>query len=252
MSKDKKLQGAVREENRTDAKRGERFACKTPDCRNSGYAEQMYNTSCDPMRTTPEKLLELVRCRTCAEAIASEKGKRLREAGCGVYPLLRTLKMIEESKAVRDRREDMLKWVEGLKAARKADHDQEQHQRQEEEARAEKRERVKSYANAYAESEFCGLRTVALPAARVEDGRHHCGLPIACCRHDRPAERFISVMGDVVGICRLAAAIFTEVFQEHDGRNDQRYRKLLSTGDLKQAEKFAAKWLGEEARDDEE
>ncbi len=251
MSEEKKMKEAVREENRTDVKRGERFACKTAGCGSSGYAEQMYNTSCDPMRTTREKLAALVRCRTCAEAIASEKGKRLREAGCGVYPLLRTLKMIEESQAVRDRREDMLKWVEGLKASRKADFDQVQRQQQEDDARAQRRERVKGYASAYAQSEFCGPRTVALPVPRIEDGRHHCGLPLACCRHDRPAERFISVMGDVVGICRLAAAIFTEVFQENDGRSDQRFRKLLSTGDLKQAEKFASQWLGEDAKDEE-
>lgn len=251
MSRELKTQDAVRGENRMADEQSERFSCKTAGCGNSGSAEQMYNKSCDPLRTTKEKLLTLVHCRTCAEAIATEKGKRLREAGCGVYPLLRTLKMIEESQAVRAKREDMLKWVEGLKAAKKADYNQEQRQCQEEADRAEQRKRIKDYAGDYAESEFCGPRTVALPASRLVAGRHHCGLPIACCRHDRPADRFISVMGDVVGICRLAAAIFTEVFQERDGRSDQRFRKLLSTGDLKQAEKFAAKWLGEDADDED-
>jgi len=251
MSREKKMQDAVRDENRTAERTGERFACKAAGCPNTGLAEQMYNTSCDPLRMTLEKAREIVRCPSCAESIAADKGKRLREPGCGVYPLLRTIKMIEESSTVRAKREDMRQWVEGLKAAKKADFGQELRQQQDEAARTERRERLKSYAKAYAESDFCGPRTVEHPVPRMQEGRHYCGLPVACCRRDRPADRFISVMGDVVGICRLAAAVFTEVFQENDGRSDQRYRKLLSTGDLQQAEKFAAKWLGKDTDDDE-
>lgn len=250
MSKEKKDQGAVRDENRTADVRDERFACQGTDCRNSGSAEQMYNTSCDPMRVKRDKLLTLVRCRTCAEAIATANGKLLREPGCGVYPLLRTLKKLEENEAVQSRREDLLRWVEGLKATKKAGQEEDQRRRQAEEARATRRERVKNYALAYARSELYGSPTVAPPSPRMLGDQHGCGLPIACCRHDVPVERFISHMGEVVGICRLAAAIFTEVFQASD-QDDRRFRRLLSTGDLKQAERFAARWLGENLPEDD-
>ena len=250
MSKERKDLGAVRDENRMANTRDDRYSCQGDGCVNSGFAEQMYNTSCDPMRVTREKLLKLVRCKTCAETIATGNGKLLREPGCGVYPLLRTLKKVDETESVRERREDLLKWVEGLKAAKRSDQEDVQRQRQAEEARAARRERVRTYASSYAGSELYGSRDIVPPAPRLVDGLHHCGLPISCCRHDAPIERFISHMGEVVGICRLAAAIFTEVFQESDG-GDQRFRRLLSTGDLKQAEKFAARWLGENPPEDD-
>jgi hypothetical protein len=241
----KKSEDAVRGENRPAETGSTRFKCQTPGCGIVGCAEEMYNLSGDPMAMTREKLLERVRCKACAEKIAGENGKRLREPGCGCYPLCRTLKKLEEVDEVRAHREDTARWVEGLKAARQNVVREADKQRQIDEARLARREKVLQYARRYAESATCGTDAMPLPAARLDSATHLCGLPLVCCRHDQPVDRFITVMGEVVGICRLASAVFTEVFKESDGR-DQRYRKLLSTGNLEQAQFFAAKWLGED------
>jgi hypothetical protein len=246
----KKNGDAVRGETRSAEIGSTRFKCQATGCGTIGSVEEMYNLSGDPMAMTHEKLLERVRCKVCAEKIASENGKRLREPGCGCYPLCRTLKKLEEVDEVRTRRDDTARWVEGLKAARKDVVREADKQRQIEEARLVRREKVLQYARRYVESATAGTDAMQLPTTRLDGDNHLCGLPLVCCRHDQPVDRFITVMGEVVGICRLASAIFTEVFKESDG-SDQRYRKLLSTGNLEQARFFAAKWLGKDTDDEE-
>jgi hypothetical protein len=246
----KKSENVVRGETRAAETGSNRFECRTPGCGAVGTVDEMYNISGDPMALSLEKLRERVRCKACAEKIAAENGKRLREPGCGSYPLCRTLKKLEEVDEVRARREDTARWVEGLKAARRDAVRDADRQIQIDEARLARREKVQKYAKDYAESAACG-DAVNLPATRLDGDVHLCGLPIGCCRHDQPVDRFITVMGEVVGICRLASSVFTELFKESDGR-DQRYRRLLSTGNLDQAKFFAARWLGQDTGSDDE
>jgi len=244
---DTKQSASVRGEIRTTGTGSELFRCRHEDgCEAEGRAEEMYNTSCDPLTTPREKLLAKVRCAAHAAKIAEKNGKGLRAPGCGVYPLCRTLKKMEEVESINAKRADMIRWVEGKKAEQAAANRDAEKQQRIEEARFARQSAVRDYASRYAEAPVAGPSVVRLPTQRfLADERETmtCGLPIACCRHDRPAERFITSMGEVVGVCRLAAAVFTEVFKQHE--NDKRYRKLLSTGDWEQAARFAADWCGE-------
>ncbi|HTM68829.1 MAG TPA: hypothetical protein VL426_06055 [Candidatus Binatia bacterium] len=71
------------------------FTCNGDDCLITERAEEMFNLSCDPLRITLAELRQKVRCRRCAEKIASKRNKRVGEPGCGVYPLGQTLRTRE-------------------------------------------------------------------------------------------------------------------------------------------------------------
>jgi len=250
MKQENKDCSGVRGEARASDK--ELFACKGKGCSNQGRVEEMFNASCDPRGITRAKLLEKVRCKACAEVIAKSNGKKLREPGCGVYPLCRTLVKVDEIEGLDAKRADVIRWVEEKKAAQAAISQEAEKTRRRDENRLVRQELVRDYARHYAEAPVAGPSNVRLPSPRYlqdEQETVTCGLPIACCRHDRPASRFITVMGEVVGVCGCAAGTFTEVFKDNEG--DQRYRKLLSTGDPEKASQFAAKWLGMKAGDDE-
>ena len=224
----------------------EMFKCCGPNCGNSGAAEEMFNTSCDPVATDRAKILaEKVRCRECAEKISAERGKRLREPGCGVYPLARTLAKMTEQDSVSAKRMDTIRWVEAKIAEKAAVRREEDRRQRIEDSRLTREDAVRSYAKRYLEMSY-DADPRQLPAEkRDEQGDLVCGLPLGCCRHDRPAERFITVFGEVVGICRLAASLFTETFKE-SGDGSERSRRLLSTNDRESAEYYAAKWSGGE------
>lgn len=73
------------------------YKCGNPDCVNSHRPElpaYMYNLACNYRTTTEATLLPLIRCRTCAETIASQNGRELGETGSGIYPLTLTLRQM--------------------------------------------------------------------------------------------------------------------------------------------------------------
>jgi hypothetical protein len=85
---------------------------------------------------------------------------------------------------------------------------------------------------------------ITLPKPTIlADGNHRCGLPLDCCRHRRPATRYLMVFGEVVGICHAASRVFLKLFRENDG--DQQYRRLLSTDNIETAKRLAERWLGD-------
>lgn len=300
------------------------FTCNGDGCLVTERAAEMFNLSCDPLRTTMQELRNKVRCRTCAEGIARKRNKRLGEPGCGVYPLAQTVKTMERGAGAVPQDADTTSYAcahedgctakgpaqemynlqaslttveigallplvrcrrHGLEAAAargkgicepgsgvyRLSHTlkrigggparsmQEQRDNEyckwvlETKARREREERearLRQYAVAYAESplvdELDG--TVSVPRRRGAQGQLVCGVPVDCCRHDEPAHRYMTVLGEVVGICDMAARVFGEVHQDYAGKHgeDQRYRRLLSTADIDQAQRIADSWTGRE------
>ncbi len=231
------------------------FTCSTEKCGKRGPAEQMYNRSCDPMTTSRADMLKKILCRDCAADLSRHNGKRLCEPGSGVYRLNHTLRKMAEDDSVRARREDLARWVIGKKAERDAALHAQEDERRRNEMRQSGDDMVRRYARSYAESSEVSADpgTVRPQPRLLGDGKTHvCGLPIPCCRHDRPAECYITSMGEVVGICRRAAGIFVEVFRAAEAEGDRGFRKLLWTRDLKKATYLASRWLGEEPPADDE
>ncbi|MFA6603863.1 MAG: hypothetical protein WCT10_03405 [Patescibacteria group bacterium] len=224
----------------------ETFKCCTVNCENTGTAEKMFNVSLDPAAATREEILaKKVRCQDCAEKISAERGKRLREPGCGVYPLVRTLAKLTGHDPISAQRLDTIRWVEAKKQEREAARHAADRQQRIENARLNREEIIRRYARDYVQMAY-NADLAQFPAARHNE--HHdqlvCGLPVNCCRHDLPADRFITVFGEVVGICRLAAQVFLETFKELDDGSESA-RRLLSTRDPESAGHFADEWAGE-------
>jgi len=216
----------------------ESFTCNHELCRisgrpNIGTADDMFNLPCNPRKLKPEQLLALVVCRRCAGIIASDLGLHVKEPGCGTYPLKHTLALMKEAKDApkvdyREKRlrdeQDYVAWILS---------------RQKEREEAEAVKKLAPYAERFAfhahETEASGW----LPQAVEINGNHFCGLPreIGCCSGEQPAERYIGVRGQVVGICRVAALAFLRSYREHP--QDGSYAKLLSTRDLAKAKEMA-------------
>ncbi len=231
------------------------FACATDKCGRRGCADEMYNRSCDPLTTARADLLKKVLCRGCAEQLSKQNGKRICEPGSGVYHLNRTLRKMTELDSVRARRDDLAQWVIAKKAERDGAARAQEDERRRQSARDNGDDMIRRYARNYAEAaEVSTDSGVAIPKPRLaEDGETHlCGLPIPCCRHDRPVECYITSMGEVVGLCRRAAGLFIEVFRANEDQGDRGYRKLLWTRDPKKAAYLASRWLGEEPPADDE
>lgn len=217
------------------------YVCTEGTCGTQGPAVQMYNLQASLTVTEPEALLPLIRCGKHALEVAAARGRGLCEPGSGVYRLSHTLKRlgIGPARSFQEQQDnEYLKWVLDTKVRRE---------------REEREARLRAYAVAYAESSVIDelKQPVTKPVIRSDGERLFCGIPADCCRHDEPAHRFMPVLGEVVGICDLAARVFVEVIKDHEDKHgeDQRYRKLLSTGDLAQARDISARWCGEKATD---
>lgn len=211
------------------------YACRHEDgCTGSGPAQEMYNLQASLTAVEIEALLPLVRCRRHGLEAAAARGKGLCEPGSGVYRLSHTLKRIGggPARSLQEQRDnEYCRWVLETKAKRE---------------RQEREVRIRQYALAYAETplvdELDG--TISLPRRRGAQGDLVCGIPVECCRHDEPARRFITVLGEVVGICDMSARVFAEVHEELETKHgeDQRHGRLLSTADIDQAQRIAAAW----------
>lgn len=214
------------------------YDCAETGCGSKGPAQEMYNLQASLTTVEVEALKPLIRCRRCALKVASSRGAGLCEPGSGVYRLSHTLRRIGGG-PVRSLQEqndnDYLKWVLETKAVRE---------------RAERESRIKAYAVAYAESPLLDELSpkIAKPQPHGDGEQHFCGIPVDCCRHDAPVHRYMAVMGEVVGVCDLAARVFIEVHKDRERAHgeDQRYRRLLSTADVGQAQDIAARWFGRE------
>lgn len=211
------------------------YGCGHPGCTEKDRAEEMYNLQASlSASSNADTLAPLIRCRRHANEAAVAKGKAVCEPGSGVYRLSHTLKRmgIGPARSLREQQDnEYLKWVLETKNRRERD---------------EREHRIREYAQAYAESSLIDEKDGAAVAPRSigRDGQLYCGIPVDCCRHDAPTNRFMTVMGEVVGVCDLTARIFIDVHKANDG--DQRYRRLLSTGDLQQAYDIAARWSGDD------
>ncbi|KPJ86068.1 hypothetical protein AMJ57_00760 [Parcubacteria bacterium SG8_24] len=209
-----------------------RYRCRSAGCEMRGTADMMFNLPCNPGRVTEEELLEKVLCHACASSVASLAGKEPRDKGSGVFPLSRTFELRRRLNHRRSERQkeldDYRRWVE----------------------ESNYRRTIRDYAIRYAQAEVSelfgdGSLAGSLPLPRTSaapDGSLCCGLPIECCGHHRPTRRFLTVFGEVVGICDRAASVFIDVFREHE--ETEGFRRLLSTSDLEMARHIAAKWLG--------
>lgn len=219
------------------------YACKEADCTAKGRASEMFNLPCNLARTELSAIMELVRCETHAAATAKARGKAVCEPGSGVYRLSHTLRMIGAGPARTPRQQhenEYVNWYRQTVAER---------------AEKERDAQVRDYARLYAEeSSTDDLHGFRAPAPRMEpfaddDGAeslaHFCGLPLACCDHDKPASRFITALGKVVGICDVAARIFAEIV----GAAGDPHRKLVAMTDISQAEELAERSRGRRRRD---
>lgn len=212
------------------------YGCAEEGCGTQGPAGDMYNLQASLTVTEPEAMLPLIRCRKHALEVAAARGRGLCEPGSGVYRLSHTFKRlgIGPARSFQEQQDnEYLKWVLDTKSKRE---------------RQEREEQLRLYAIAYAESSVVDElnATAAKPMVRSDGERLFCGIPVDCCRRDEPAHRFMPVLGEVVGICDLAARVFVEVIRANEEKHgeDQRYRKLLSTGDLAQAKEIADRWSG--------
>lgn len=212
----------------------QQYACAEGACEGHGNAQEMYNLQASLTVTEAEALLPLIRCRKHALEVAATRGRGLCEPGSGVYRLSHTFKRlgIGPSRSFQESQDnEYLRWVLDTKAKRE---------------REEREARLRAYAVAYAESSIIDEErgTVARPVVRGDGDALFCGIPTDCCRRDEPVHRFMPVMGEVVGICDMAARVFVEVIRDHEEKHgeDQRYKKLLSTSDLSQARQIADRW----------
>ena len=222
------------------------YVCQGDLCRligtpGSGPAEKMFNLPCNPAKVSPEELLKRVRCRRCAERVAEENEKRLFEPGCGTYPLHRTLaqKTAAETlpkgpdfREIRQRADaDYLSWVESRSRNREM---------------AARHDRAAAYAREFLELGYGEYELCLMPNPVFVNGAHFCGLPreVGCCGRDKPVDRFLTICGEVVGICRAASEAFLDVQRAHAA--DNRAKRLLWTADLAKAEAIARKWSDEE------
>jgi hypothetical protein len=187
----------------------------------------MFNLACDVRKITEQDLLSLIRCPDCAERLSGAEDPRPGKKGSTLYRLAVTLSRLEGSDDRSRDEQAYVRWVLKTKAERL----------------------IRAYAEEYATLPHYsdpGLRdspVLPLPAPVVNrSGQLICGLPIDCCGKRREADRFLTVQGEVVGICAKAAAIFFRTFRELG--EDESYRRLLSSKDRKKAESFARYWLG--------
>lgn len=205
-----------------DAKRPRIYACAAGGCKNRGIASEMRNLACDPGTITMEELVRLIRCPSCSETGPSQRW----------YPLNRTLSAMRRERYAggdRGRQAEERAYVQWV-------------------LRSQRDRVIRDYAEIYgALPEFCDPSSLeadglVFPEQRLDEkGTHCCGLPVSCCDKRAPAARYLTVLGEVVGICRKASAIFFEVRNLH--REEPTYRRLLSTEDERAARKFADRWL---------
>ena len=216
------------------------YGCGEDACVSKGPAQEMYNLQASLTVVEIEALRPLIRCRKHALDAAAARGRGLCEPGSGVYRLSHTLKRIGggPARSIREQTDnEYLKWVLEGQARR---------------GREERELRIKAYAVAYAESPLLDELSpgTGKPQPTGNGDGLFCGIPVDCCRHDAPVRRFMTVMGEIVGVCDMSARIFIEVHRDHERVNgeDQRYRRLLSTADYGQAKDIASRWLGSEGR----
>lgn len=220
----------------------EQFNCS--QCSSPGTAPEMFAKDCDLLYMTRETLRDVVICRKCSEQIAADNHRQLDKPGSGVIPLARTLRKLRELSKLTQAQRDQILAAEEANAVNRAN--AESMRKQEEFFRRSKK--ISEYVQRYAAGAPETPDKVTLPPVRRlnKDGELTCGLPLTvpCCRHNRPAERFMAINGELIGLCKLASGIFASERRELDFK-DPSFNRLKTTSDLETAEYHAAKQRGE-------
>lgn len=184
------------------------YPCMERGCTASGRSREMFNRPCDMASTGMRELLALVCCRQCAETIAAKRNLRPGESESGVYLFEATLRRIRartgtsaHGSSPRERHEQSyLQWYLRRSISRYAE----------------------QLMNRPAYDDG-GEFTPPIPRLTTS-GSHRCGLPIGCCDHEGPAERFLMVSGKMIGLCALAAQVFSETAEGLNHDDPRRHR----------------------------
>lgn len=200
-----------------------------------GCAEEMFNLPCNPVTVTKEHLLSLVRCKPCAESSAD--GTRVGGKGSGVFPLQMT---IARMGAV-VRRKDSRQPPQGKKhpTSKDKESDDSALTAKRQRIRREKDDHIISWAFTYAKSCFGDLVEDVTPKNQFG----FCGVRVCGNRFPEEGGRQPSFLtrtdGELVAICPRCAAILRRIARQN--RDDNRFKRLLSTRDLKLAQEIAAR-----------
>lgn len=210
------------------------FTCADCDM-GIGRAEEMYNLPCNPETVTKDRLLSLVRCKVCAEKSAN--GVRVGEKGSGIFPLQMTIARMGSVVPRKDSRRLPQGKRRPTHKGKKSDDSALTGKRQR--IRREKDDHIISWAFTYARTSFGDLVEDVAPKNQFG----FCGVSV--CGHRFPEEggrqpSFLTrTDGELVAICPRCAAILGRIARQN--RDDNRFKRLLSTRDLKLAQEIAAR-----------
>lgn len=200
-----------------------------------GRAEEMFNLPCNPVTVTKDRLRSLVHCKPCAENSAN--GAQVGKKGSGIFPLQMTIGKMTAVAPRNDSRQP----PQGKKrpTSKDTDSDDSALTAKRQRIRQEKDDLIVSWAFTYATTAFGDLVKDVAPKSLFG----FCGISVCGFRFPEGEDRQPSFLtrtdGELVAICPRCAAILGRIARQN--RDDNRFKRLLSTRDLKLAKEIAAR-----------